>query len=129
MTNGYTNKKAKNTLKAIRNHSFSNILKNIGDSDLSSHVDFNLLTDIFKKNNLLTSKIVGQNKFLQKLGIVNRANIVARNMTFKEKANMYYRLKRLLDYKEMGKIFKVLFAQKKSKKFCLRFLKCFIHIY
>ena len=42
-------------------------------------------------------------------------------MTFKEKANMFYRLKRLLDYREMGKHFKVLFAQKKGRKFSLGF--------
>ena len=42
-------------------------------------------------------------------------------MTFKEKANMFYRLKRLLDYREMGILFKVLFAQKKDRKFSLGF--------
>ena len=38
-------------------------------------------------------------------------------MTFKEKANMFYRLKRLIDYREMGSLFKVLFAQKKVENF------------
>ena len=42
-------------------------------------------------------------------------------MTFKEKANMFYRLKRLIDYREMGNLFKVLFAQKKGRKFSLGF--------
>ena len=42
-------------------------------------------------------------------------------MTFKEKANMFYRLKRLLDSKEMGDLFKVIFAQKKGGKFSLGF--------
>ena len=46
-------------------------------------------------------------------------------MTFKEKANMFYRLKRLLDPKEMGNLFKVMFAQKKGKKFFFRFLIMF----
>ena len=34
---------------------------------------------------------------------------------------MFYRLKRLMDYKEMGSLFKVLFAQKKDRKFSLGF--------
>ena len=42
-------------------------------------------------------------------------------MTFKEKANMFYRLRRLLNPREMGGIFKVIFAQKKGKNFSLGF--------
>ena len=45
----------------------------------------------------------------------------SKKMTFKEKANMFYRLKRLMDYREMGNLFKVLFAQKKGRKFSLGF--------
>ena len=55
------------------------------------------------------------------MGIIERANILSRNMTFKSKANMYYRLKRLLNPNEMGELFKVLFAQKKGGKFSLGF--------
>jgi len=60
-------------------------------------------------------------KFLKKIGILERANILSKKMTFKEKANMFYRLKRLLDYREMGGLFKVIFAQKKGRKFSLGF--------
>ena len=49
------------------------------------------------------------------------ANILSQKMTFKEKANMFYRLKRLVNSDEMGNIFKVLFAQTKGKKFSLGF--------
>ena len=42
-------------------------------------------------------------------------------MTFGEKANMFYRLKRLLDHEEMGSHFKVIFAQKKDGNFSLGF--------
>ena len=38
-----------------------------------------------------------------------------------KKADLFYRMKRLVDYKEMGNTFKVLFAQKKKKKFTLGF--------
>ena len=66
-------------------------------------------------------KIVSQSEFLQKLGIIERAEILSKNMSFKEKANMFYRLKKLLHVKEMGKIFKVLLAINKNKKFSLGF--------
>ena len=57
----------------------------------------------------------------KKIGILERANILSEKMTFKEKANMFYRLKRLMNYSEMGNLFKVLFAQKKGRKFSLGF--------
>ena len=60
-------------------------------------------------------------EFLKKIGILERANILSKKMTFKEKANMFYRLKKLLHCREMGNLFKVLFAQKKGKKFSLGF--------
>ena len=76
---------------------------------------------MLKKNNLDVKKITDQNEFLKKIGIVERANILSKKMTFKKKADMFYRLKRLLDPKEMGSLFKVLFAQTKNKNFSLGF--------
>ena len=67
------------------------------------------------------NKIVSQGEFLQKLGIIERANILSKKMNFKTKADIYYRLKKLLHYKEMGSLFKVLTAQKKGSKFSLGF--------
>jgi len=90
-------------------------------SDITSHLNFKLFYKILKKNNLAVKKIITQNEFLKKIGILERANILSKKMTFKEKANMFYRLKRLIDYREMGSLFKVLFAQKKSRKFSLGF--------
>ena len=76
-----------------------------------------MFAKILKDNNLKVEQIVTQSKFLQKLGILKRANILSKSMSFKEKADMFYRLKKLLHYKEMGYIFKVLFAKKKNKSF------------
>ena len=118
---GYTAKKNENTLQSVINHKYNSIFSNIGSSDITSHVNFGLFSEILKKNNLEVKKITTQNEFLQKMGIIERANILSRNMTFKSKANMYYRLKRLLNPNEMGELFKVLFAQKKGGKFSLGF--------
>ena len=73
------------------------------------------------RNNLDVKKITKQSEFLKKIGILERANILSKKMTFKAKANMFYRLKRLLNPKEMGDLFKVIFAQKKSRNFSLGF--------
>ena len=118
---GYTIKKNKNTLQSIKKHKYKNIFSSPTHTDISSHINFELFKKILKKNNLNVKKITTQNEFLKKIGILERANILSKNMTFKEKANMFYRLKRLIDHKEMGILFKVLFAQKKSRNFSLGF--------
>ena len=66
-------------------------------------------------------KVVTQSEFLQKLGIIHRANMISKNKTFREKADIFYRLKKLIHNKEMGSAFKVLFAQNKKTKFSLGF--------
>tara|TARA_Y100000590_G_scaffold397041_1_gene478282 strand:- start:762 stop:1826 length:1065 start_codon:yes stop_codon:yes gene_type:complete len=118
---GYTQNKNQNTLQAVKDHKYINILSKPGGADITSHINYKLFFEVLKKNNLKVEKIVTQNEFLRKLGIIERANILSKNMTFKEKANMFFRLKKLLHYKEMGYLFKVLFAQKKTKKFSLGF--------
>ena len=118
---GYTVKKNQNTLQSVRKHRYINSFLVPGHSDITSHINFKLFHEILKKNNLDVEKITDQNEFLKKVGILERANILSEKMTFKEKANMFYRLKRLLDNREMGSLFKVLFAQKKGRKFSLGF--------
>ena len=118
---GYTVNKNQNTLQSIKKHKYTNILFTPHHSDITSHLNFTLFHKILKKNNLNVEKIVNQSKFLKKIGILERANILSKKMTFKEKANMFYRLKRLLDPVEMGSLFKVIFAQKKSRNFSLGF--------
>ena len=52
------------------------------------------------------------------MGIIERANILSKKMNFKEQSDLYLRLKRLLDTKSMGNLFKVIFAYKfKSDNF------------
>ena len=118
---GNTTKKNQNTLQSIKKHRYTNIFVSPGHSDITSHINFKLFHKILKNNNLNVKKITTQNEFLKKIGILERANIISKKMTFKEKANMFYRLKRLLDYREMGALFKVIFAQKKGRKFSLGF--------
>ena len=118
---GYTKIKGGDTLQSIKKHKFVDMLSEPGKSDITSHINFDLFVKILKKNNLIAERIVTQNEFLQKLGIIERANILSKKMTFKDKAEMFYKLKRLLHHEEMGKLFKVMFAKKKNEKFSLGF--------
>ena len=62
-----------------------------------------------------------QKEFLTELGILKRAEILSKNMPFSKKADMYFRVKRLIDDKQMGNLFKVVFVTDKKNKFNLGF--------
>ena len=81
-----------------------------------SLVNFNLLKEYFIHKKLKVKKIVSQKFFLERLGILERANIISKNMNFREKADLFFRIKRLIDPKIMGKLFKVIFAYKSKKE-------------
>ena len=118
---GYTLKKNQNTLQAVKKHNYLDIFFKPGHSDITSHINFKLFSKSLSEDNLAVKKITTQSEFLKKVGILERADILSKKMTFKEKANMFYRLKRLIDPKEMGDRFKVIFAQKKGRIFSLGF--------
>ena len=66
-------------------------------------------------------KITTQRAFLLKMGILQRAEIISKNLPFLKKTDIYFRVKRLIDKQQMGSLFKVLFATKKKNNFNLGF--------
>ena len=74
---------------------------------------------MFKKNTGLS--ITTQKKFLTELGVLQRAEILSKNMLFSKKADIYFRVKRLIDENQMGNLFKVMFVTSKKNKFKLGF--------
>ena len=118
---GYTQNKMKNTLQSIFKHKYSKVLENIGDSDITHHINFKLFQNIVKNLGNLRNSLTTQGKFLMKMGIKERAEIISKNQSFTKKADIYYRLKRLVDDKQMGKIFKVMMITNKKNKFNLGF--------
>ena len=55
------------------------------------------------------------------MGINQRAEILSKNKNFLEKADIYYRVRRLIDEKYMGNLFKVMLIKNKKNKFKLGF--------
>ena len=117
---GYSKAFGKDTLQSLKSHKKNIYYKNIGKSDITSLVNFELLNKFLTKKRLL-SKIVSQGFFLKRLGILERANILSKELNFREKADLYYRLERLLSEKKMGELFKVIFAVYKNTRFDLGF--------
>ena len=118
---GYTQKKMKNTLQAVSNHKFANILDNIGSADITHNINFDLFEKFIKQLKGLETNLTTQKKFLLSMGIKHRAEIISKNQSFLKKADIYYRLNRLIDQKQMGNLFKVMLIKNKKNKFKLGF--------
>ena len=118
---GYFKKKMRDSLQSIYKHNFNNVLDNFGKSDITYNLNFFLLKKIVKKLNLKVAGLTNQRNFLTKLGILERAEILAKNLQFSKKADIYYRIKRLIDRNFMGELFKVMFVTRKNIKFKLGF--------
>ena len=118
---GDFDEKMKNTLQAVSNHKFANILENIGDSDITHNINFELFKKFTKKLGGLDNSLITQKNFLIKMGIKHRAESISKNKDFSKKADIYYRLNRLIDEKQMGTLFKVMFIKNKKNNFNLGF--------
>ena len=111
---GYLAEKMKDTLQAIHKQKYSDVLLNIGKSDITYNINFHLIKKISKKFNDLNINFTSQKKFLTNLGIQQRAEIISKDKTFTEKIDIFYRLKRLINEKEMGDLFKVMLIKNSS---------------
>ena len=111
----------KNTLQAINNHKFSNILEDIGNSDITHNINFHMLKKIVNQISDLDCDITIQRDFLLRMGIKERAEIISRNKSFLEKTDIYYRLNRLINKSQMGSLFKVMLIKNKKNKHKLGF--------
>ena len=118
---GYLKKKMRDSLQSVYKHNFNNVLDNFGKSDITYNLNFFLLKKIVKKLNLKVAGLTNQRNFLTRLGILDRAEILAKNLQFSKKADIYYRIKRLIDRNFMGELFKVMFVTGKNIKFKLGF--------
>ena len=109
---GFFEDNMKNTLQSLYKHKSNNFLMNIGEADITHHVNFNLIEKLAKKNKLQVSLKTNQKKFLLSLGIKYRAEQIAKNFPFSKKADIFYRLDRLINESKMGNLFKVIFLTK-----------------
>ena len=117
---GYLEKKMSDTIQCVKNHKKVDFLNNIYDSDITHLLNFNFYLKKFKKN-LDKVKITTQGEFLTNMGIFKRAEMISKSLSFSKKSDLYYRLQRLVDHKQMGKLFKVMFATNKKNKFSMGF--------
>ena len=94
------------TLQAIGDHAMVEPLAAPGKSDITAHVDFEA---IFKAASpAATSRLTTQGVFLERLGITQRAQILAQQLTGLPLENHITAHRRLTHPEEMGSLFKVI---------------------
>ncbi len=109
---GYLKPNNQNTLQSVMKHKKNSLFDNLGKADITAHVNFSLLSEFFKKDGLKVKNVITQKQFLEKMGILERAQIISNKMKFRQQSDLYLRLKRLLGSKYMGDLFKVIMAYK-----------------
>ena len=117
----YSDKNMKNTLQAVLKHKYCDVLEGFGNSDITYNLSFNLINRMVKELSSLNSLNTTQGEFLTKLGILERAEVLSKKMLFSKKADIYFRIKRLIDKNEMGELFKVMLITTHKNKFKLGF--------
>ncbi len=114
---GYLNLKMEETLQAIKNHKHSSVLEDIGESDITYKINFNLFKRFIGQFDDLNLIITNQKKFLTSMGIIQRAEIISENIPFSKKTDLFYRIRRLIDEKQMGELFKVMLIKNHKNNF------------
>lgn len=95
------------SLQALQNHQKQDIFYEIGNSDLTSLVNFYYLHEIAKVHDLQCF-FSTQRDFLLALGIEKRRDILLQNKNQKQQEEINNSINRLIDKDQMGELFKCL---------------------
>lgn len=93
------------TFQALKAHEPVNPFDNPGEADLTAHVDFEALS---LASPCKLSRITPQGVFLERLGIVQRAQTLAQNLSGEILEDHISAFRRLTHPEEMGTLFKVM---------------------
>ena len=105
---GYKNLPSHFTLQTIFNHKKTHLFENLGNQDISAHVNFDELINIAKDNNLKIDLFCTQKEFLITCGIKKRKDKLEKNKNKEAVKNLNREYERLINKYQMGEIFKVL---------------------
>ncbi len=96
------------SLQALRGHRPADPLRAAGAADLTAHVDFAAVAETARAQGANVFGPVGQGRFLQVLGIEQRASMLAAKAAAEDRAAIAAALHRLIAPAQMGTLFKVL---------------------
>jgi NADH dehydrogenase [ubiquinone] 1 alpha subcomplex assembly factor 7 len=96
------------TLQAMRDHEFCAVTENVGDADLTSHVDFENLGRGFAQSGVKISGVMSQGQFLQAMGLEARTQALVAGKTTEKRQDIVSASERLANPAQMGELFKVM---------------------
>lgn len=99
---------AGDTFQAVRKHKFVDVLDHPGESDLTSHVDFEELAQAFKDGGVNVHGPRTQQAFLFAMGIKERLEMLKKKAPARTRIMLNKQVDRLVSEKQMGHLFKVL---------------------
>lgn len=111
---GYTEGSQKDTLQAMKNHAYHDVLKDVGDADLTAHVDFLALSQVAQTEGVNVHQTIAQGAFLMQMGAGIRTTNLCETANSEQQKALITGLKRLADPEEMGRMFKVLAITSKN---------------
>ena len=105
---GYKNPPNHFSLQTIFHHKKTHLFENIGNQDITAHVNFDELIFIANKNSLNIDMFCSQKDFLISYGINERKKNLQKNKSKEVIINLNSEYDRLVNKSHMGEIFKVL---------------------
>jgi NADH dehydrogenase [ubiquinone] 1 alpha subcomplex assembly factor 7 len=113
---GHITRSIGDTFQALKDNQYIDVFAAIGESDLTSHVDFEALGVVARQEGLHVHDPAEQGAFLQALGIAARADALQEKASADQALGIKYSLRRLTDSSEMGSLFKVMCMSKYNDK-------------
>lgn len=104
---GHERSASGDTLQAVRGHRFAPVLADPGENDLTSHVDFQRVTEVAREAGAFVAGPAEQGAWLERLGIQARARALA-NASPVRAGEIEAARARLCRPDQMGSLFKVL---------------------
>ncbi len=103
---GYTGGSRGDTLQALKNHNYHELLETPGEADLTAHVDFDALLQA--ANDVAVFGAIPQGKFLLQIGASQRLMTLCQNANEQQRPHIMSGFERLISHEQMGELFKVL---------------------
>jgi NADH dehydrogenase [ubiquinone] 1 alpha subcomplex assembly factor 7 len=110
---GYARPAPGDTLQALRRHAPHNVLDDPGSADITAHVDFDAISRAARNAGAAAFGPLGQGEWLTRLGIRERAAMLARSAP-EQAAAVDTALERLTGANRMGTLFKALAIGRKG---------------
>jgi len=105
---GYVKSGFGDTLQAVKSHQYCDPLTDIGNADLTAHVDFANLKAIFENAGVAVHGPVPQRSFLTTLGIEHRTMALVKTAKAEQALLLIKGCQRLIAQNGMGSLFKVI---------------------